>query len=54
MGQVSDVSNPMTVFDFAFVEGGRGTLEAVVQRSLQTSAVSPLPETEVYACPRGQ
>jgi hypothetical protein len=55
MGQVCEASaRHDSFFYFALVEGGRWTLEAVVQRSLQTPAVSRFPETEVYAYPRGQ
>jgi hypothetical protein len=47
MDQVCDASTPHDIFYFVLVEGGRGTLEAVVQRSLQTPEVSRFPETEV-------
>jgi hypothetical protein len=37
---------PNDIFYFVLVEGGRGTLEAVVQWSLQTPEVSRSPETD--------
>jgi hypothetical protein len=50
MGQACDISNnPYDIFYFVLVEEGRGTLETVVQRRLQTPAVSwvsRFPETE--------
>jgi hypothetical protein len=53
MGQVCDVSNlPHDSFDFALVEGGRGILEAVVQRSLQTSRESVSRNRSVYVSSR--
>jgi hypothetical protein len=51
----SAVFSPYDIFYFVLVEGGRGTLEAVVQWSLLgLVGLSRSPETEVYTCPRGQ